>query len=212
LTGRRSRSADELWRAAQTLRPARARGKALPRLFFFTDPARAPDPEAAVGRLPRGAGVVYRAFGAPDAVARGRRIVRLARRRGLMVLAGADAALAARIGADGVHLPERAAGAALGLRRLRPGWIVTCAAHSAPAIARARRAGADAVFVSPVFASASPSAGRPLGPLRFAELVRGARLPVYALGGIDAATARQIARSGAAGLAAVEALTRPTKT
>jgi thiamine-phosphate pyrophosphorylase len=181
-------------------------------VFYFTDPARAPDPEAAVGRLPRGAGVVYRAFGAPDAVARGRRLVRLARRRGLMVLAGADAALAARIGADGVHLPERAAGAALGLRRLRPGWIVTCAAHTAPAIVRARRAGADAVFVSPVFASASRSAGRPLGALRFAELVRGARLPVYALGGIDAVTARQIARSGAAGLAAVEALRRRPKT
>ncbi len=71
---------------------------------------------------------------------------------------------------------------------------------------RARRAGADAAFVSPVFASASPSAGRPLGALRFAELVRGARLPVYALGGIDAAAARRLARSGAAGLAAVDAL------
>ena len=199
-------------RAARTLRPARAGRKTLPRLFFFTDPARVPDPEAVLRRLPRGAGVVYRAFGAPDAVQRGRRLVRIAQSRGLLLLAGADAALAARIGADGVHLPERVARLAIGLKRARAGWIVTCAAHSAPAIVRARRAGADAVFVSPVFASASPSAGRPLGPLRFAELVRGARLPVFALGGIDAATARQIARSGAAGLAAVEALTRQPRT
>jgi thiamine-phosphate pyrophosphorylase len=208
LTGRRSRSADQLLRAARTLRPPRARRKTLPRLFFFTDPARVPDPEAVLRRLPRGAGVVYRAFGAPDAVERGRRLARIARSRGLLLLAGADAGLAARIGADGVHLPERAAQLAIGLKRARRGWIVTAAAHSAPAIARASRAGADAVFVSPVFASASPSAGWPLGALRFAELVRGARLPVYALGGIDAATARQIARSGAAGVAAVEALTR----
>lgn len=199
-------------RAARTLRPARAGRKTLPRLFFFTDPARVPDPEAVLRRLPRGAGVVYRAFGAPDAVQRGRRLVRIAQSRGLLLLAGADAALAARIGADGVHLPERVARLAIGLKRARAGWIVTCAAHSAPAIVRARRAGADAVFVSPVFASASPSAGRPLGLLRFAELVRGARLPVFALGGIDAATARQIARSGAAGLAAVEALTRQPRT
>jgi thiamine-phosphate pyrophosphorylase len=173
---------------------------------FFTDPARTPDPEAVLARLPRGAGVVYRAFGAPDAVAKGRRLARIARRRGLMLLAGADAGLAARMGADGVHLPERAAWRAGGLRRARPGWIVTCAAHGQAAIARARRAGADAVFLSSVFESASPSAGRPLGPQRFAQLVRGAGVPVYALGGVDARTARRLSRSGAAGLAAVDAL------
>jgi thiamine-phosphate pyrophosphorylase len=182
------------------------RGKPLPRLVFFTDPSRTPDPAAVMARLPRGAGVVYRAFGAPNAVAEGRRLVRVARRRGLTLLAGADGRLAARIGADGVHLPERAAAKARGLRRLRPGWIVSCAAHSPAAIVRAHRAGADAVFVSPVFESASPSAGRPLGALRFARMVRGARLPVFALGGVSAKTARQLARSGAAGLAAVDAL------
>jgi thiamine-phosphate pyrophosphorylase len=203
-----SRSADQLLKAARTLKPAKAGRKTLPRLFFFTDPTRVADPETVLHRLPRGAGVVYRAFGAPDAVERGRRLVRIARRRGLMLLAGADARLAARIGADGVHLPERAAQRARGVKRARPGWIVTSAAHSAAAIVRARRAGADAVFVSPVFASASPSAGRPLGPLKFAGLVRGARLPVLALGGIDGATARRIVRTRAAGFAAVEALTR----
>jgi thiamine monophosphate synthase len=36
--------------------------------------------------------------------------------------------------------------------------------------------------------------------------VRGARLPVYALGGVDAATARRIARTGLAGFAAIDAL------
>jgi thiamine-phosphate pyrophosphorylase len=195
-----------LWRWARRLRPATAQGKPLPRLLFFTDPSRTPDPEAGVRRLPRGAGVVYRAFGDPLALEKGRRLVRAARRRGVMLLAGADPGLAARIGADGVHLPERGATKAAALRRARPGWIVTCAAHGAAAIVRARRSGADAVVVSPVFASASPSAGAPLGALRFAELVRIAGMPVYALGGVGAATARRLARSGAAGFAAVEAL------
>ncbi len=123
-----------------------------------------------------------------------------------MLLAGADPGLASRIGADGVHLPERLAYRAAGLRRARPGWLVTCAAHSAAAVAAARRRGADAVVLSAVFPSASPSAGRPLGPLRFAALVSSARLPVYALGGVRGRTARRLAGSGAAGLAAVEAL------
>ena len=124
----------------------------------------------------------------------------------MILLAGADPGLASRIGADGVHLPERRAAEAAAMRRARPGWIVTCAAHGAAAIVRARRAGADAVVVSSVFASASASAGRPLGALRFAGLVRIAGLPVYALGGVSAATARRLARSGAVGFAAVEAL------
>jgi thiamine-phosphate pyrophosphorylase len=195
-----------LWRWARTLRPARVRGKALPRLFFFTDPVRTPVPEAVIARLPRGAGVVYRAFGDPGAVAKGRRLMQAARRRGLLVLAGADPGLAARIGADGVHLPERKATAARAIKRARPTWIVTAAAHSEAAIERARSHGADAVFVSPIFASASPSAGRPLGPLRFAALTARAGLPVFALGGVNGRTAQRLTRTRAAGVAAVEAL------
>ena len=178
----------------------------MPRLFFFTDPVRTPDPEAVVRRLPRGAGVVYRAFGDPEAVREGRRLVRVARRRGVLILAGADAGLAARIGADGVHLPERRAGSAAGIRRARPGWIVTAAAHSKSAIVRARGGGVAAVFVSPVFPSSSPSAGRPLGSLRFALLIRRSGLPVYALGGINARTVRRLTHTSAIGVAAVEAL------
>jgi thiamine-phosphate pyrophosphorylase len=195
-----------VWRWARTLRPARIRGKALPRLFFFTDPARTPDPEAVLRRLPRGAGVVYRAFGDPRAVAEGRKLVKAARRRGLLVLAGADAALAARIGADGVHLPQRMAARARGLRRARPTWVVTTAAHARSAVVMARRSGADAAFVSPVFESASPSAGRSIGPLRFAALAAHSGLPLFALGGVNASTARRLARGRAAGVAAVEAL------
>ncbi|MBS0360319.1 MAG: thiamine phosphate synthase, partial [Proteobacteria bacterium] len=98
-------------RTAQHLgrRAAYRKGRSLPNLLFFTDPARTPDPEAIAERLPRGAGVVFRAFGAADAEARGRRLAEIARRRGLVLLVGADAALAGRIGADGVHLPERLA-------------------------------------------------------------------------------------------------------
>ncbi|MFI4935731.1 MAG: thiamine phosphate synthase [Caulobacterales bacterium] len=182
------------------------RGKRLPRLLFFTDPWRTPHPERTIARLPRGAGVVYRPFGASGAFEKGQRLARIARRRGIVFLVGAEAGLASRLRADGVHLPERLARRAASLKRARPGWIVTCAAHSTAAIVRGRRAGADAAVVSTVFASRSASAGRPLGVIRFARMVQVARLPVYALGGVDAATARRLTGSGAAGLVAVEAL------
>lgn len=176
----------------------------MPPLLFFTDPDRTPDIAAAVARLPRGSGVVFRAFGAADAERTGRVLLALARRRGLVLLVGADAALAERIGAHGVHLPERMIGQARRIRR--PGWIVTAAAHSGWAARRGLAAGVDAVVVSAVFASNSPSAGAPMGPLRLAGIVRQAGGAVYALGGINDKTAHRLLPAGLVGLAAVEAL------
>jgi len=195
-----------LERTARCLSRRSRLSKPLPALMLFTDPERTPDPEAAADRLPRGAGVVYRAFGAPDAVARGRRLAAIARRRGLVLLAGADPELASRIGADGVHLPERLAARAGAVRRARPGWIVTAAAHGLPAARRALAAGADAVVISPAFPSRSPSAGRPLGALRLAALVRGGAFPAYALGGVSERTAAKLLGTGVVGIAAVAAL------
>jgi thiamine-phosphate pyrophosphorylase len=178
--------------------------KALPSLLFFTDPARTLDPEAIARRLPKGAAVVFRAFGAPDAAERGARLAAIARRRGLVLLIGADDALAASVGADGVHLPERLAHRARRLKAAHPGWIFTAAAHSASAARRALAAGADAVVVSAVFPSASPSAGPPMGAIRLAILVRRAGGAVYGLGGIDMKKARLLRDTGLIGLAAVD--------
>ena len=175
----------------------------MPSLLFFTDPVRTPDPEAIARRLPRGAAIVLRAFGAADAEARGARLADIARSRGLKLLIGADAGLAARLGADGVHLPQRLAHLGRRLRAAHPGWIITAAAHSNLAARRALAAGADAVVVSTAFASASPSAGPPLGPIRMAILVRRAGGPVYALGGVTDDTAGRLRGAGLVGLAAV---------
>lgn len=184
-------------RATRRKGPARP----LPPLFFVTDPARTPDPVAVAARLPRGAGVIYRSFGDPNAVQIASRLMAVARARRLVLLIGADVALASRVGAHGVHLPERALGNARRVRR--PGWIVTGAAHSARALAAP---GLDAFLLSAVFPSRSPSARAPLGPIRLARLVRSARAPVYALGGVNADTVRRLRNTGIVGVAAVEGL------
>jgi thiamine-phosphate pyrophosphorylase len=167
---------------------------------------RTPDPAAIATRLPKGAGVIYRSFGAPDAPTVACALRRVADRCGLILLIGADEALAAAVGADGVHLPQRAIDQGPRLRARRPDWIVTGAAHDARALKRAEVAGLDAALTSPVFASRSPSANGQLGPIRFSALVRQARLPVYALGGVNSRTAPRLLWTGAAGLAAVDGL------
>jgi thiamine-phosphate pyrophosphorylase len=201
----------KLLAAARMAKPAFLRGKSrkslpkrsLPRVWFMTDPKRTPHMERAIAALPRGWGVIYRHFGAHDRLETAKRLARLCRGRGrLVLLIAADPQLARAVRADGVHWPEAK------LRRIRPGnprWIETASAHSRAGLARAARLGVDAAILSPVFESVSPSAGKPLGPLAFRLLARSAPLPVYALGGISARTAAR-AMPFAAGFAAVDGI------
>lgn len=180
--------------------------RALPPLLFLTDPERTPEPWVQAGRLPPGAGVVFRSFGRPDAEAVGQRLAEVCRTRGLIFLVGADEELAVDLEAEGLHLPERNLGQAVAVRARRPGWRLTGSAHSPAALATAGRAGLDAALLSPVFASRSPSAGAPLGVDRFRAWTQRASLPVYALGGVTRETAPELQDSGACGLAAVGAI------
>jgi thiamine-phosphate pyrophosphorylase len=107
------------------------------------------------------------------------------------------------VGADGLHLPERMLDRLPRLRARHRRWIVTAAVHSAGALMRAERAGADAALLSSAFPSRSPSHHVVLGTVRFAQLTGLVDIPVVALGGVTGATARRIGGTGAAGLAAV---------
>jgi thiamine-phosphate pyrophosphorylase len=195
-----------LSRTAARLRPWLVRGKLLPNLLFFTDPQRTPHPERIAERLPAGAAVVFRAFSAADAIEQGLRLREITRRRGLLLLIGADDGLAVEVQADGLHLPERLAATLPDLRAAHPSWLITVAAHDLTAAKVGEEAGADALVVSPVFASRSPSAGAPLGVERLMKIVGAVETPVYALGGIRADTVSRLTDSGIVGIAAVEAL------
>ena len=63
----------------------------------------------------------------------------------------------------------------------------------------------DAVFLAPVFATASHLGGRILTPLRAAFIAAHAAVPVYALGGVTARNAALLAPSFS-GIAAIQAL------
>jgi thiamine-phosphate pyrophosphorylase len=177
-----------------------AGGPAIPALFFFTDPKRTPDPVSAAKRLPRGAAVVYRHFGALDRAPVARELAAVCRARALTLLIAADPELARDVRADGVHWPE-----ARIARRDGPG-LVTAAAHSAEAIARAAAYGADACILSPIFPTRSKPRREPLGLFRASQLARRSAIPVIALGGVSADNARLLAGRGFAGVAAIDAL------
>ncbi|MEQ9447552.1 MAG: thiamine phosphate synthase, partial [Rhodospirillaceae bacterium] len=125
----------------------------------MSDEARLPDPTAAASRLPRGSGVILRHYASSHRDTLANDLAQLCKRRGLALFVGEDWRLAARVGADGVHLPARAlaaglpAGARLWLRRRRA--RLTIAAHGERDLRRAAAMHADAVLLSPVFRTTS---------------------------------------------------------
>ena len=183
----------------------RAAGSALPALILMTDEARLADPVPAACALPAGSAIILRHYDAPERAALARSLAAIAHRRGLVLLVGEDAALARRVGAAGVHLPERAIRRA-GAVRWQRDWLVTAAVHSHAALCSAASAGADAALLSPVFATASHPNMRALGLHRFASLAQASPLPVYALGGIDSTRAQRLHGSGAVGIAGIGGL------
>ena len=200
-----------MWDAALGLNRAAAavsrKGRGLPPLLFFIDPARTPRPWETAAQLPAGAAVVYRHFGAPDREAIAGRLRSATAKQGVTLLIGLDAGLADRVGADGVHLPERALSAAWALGGKRPDWLLIGAVHSMEAARRARDL--DALVLSPVFPAGGGSAIRPaLGAEAFAAIVASIDLPVYALGGIGRDTIGALSGTGACGIAGVEAVQR----
>ncbi len=198
-----------LKRAALPCRtPSRSDLPGLPVLILMTDPVRLPDPAAAIAQLPRGMAVIFRDYEAPDRAATADRLRRLCRQRRLVFLVAGDWRLALAVRADGLHLPEGRVrhGDAVWRRARRPGFLITQAAHGRRAIAAADRRGIDAVLLAPVFATASHADAKPLGPIRFARLVRLSPLPVYALGGMTPGTARRLRGIRIAGIAAIGAL------
>lgn len=170
------------------------------RILLITDWKVNPEPWRLFGDLPGGAVILIRDYDHPEREAYARRTAYNAHARGMKVLVAGDMALARRIGADGLHVPEWQ------LARLpkrifaKPGFLITAATHSKTALLRAERHGlVDAALLSPVFATKSHPNAKPLGATRFSGLARAAKLPVLALGGVKMADFRRLQCAGASG-------------
>jgi len=160
----------------------------LPRLWLMTDERLGNRLLHAVGRLPEGAGIVFRHYGLAEA--KRRSLFETVRRAapGPVILAG-PAELASAWRADGSHGRHRGA--------------TTAPAHDLAEIRAAEAAGASLIFLSPVFPTRSHPEAPPLGLDGFSALAGATRLPVVALGGMNAERAESLA--GAYGWGGIDA-------
>jgi len=169
----------------------------------MTDPKRMENPVDIVRRLPAGCAVIYRHFGTPT---QAKELRELTAKQERQFLIGNDPELTEEVGADGVHFTRDAElRDPIKWRTKRPDWVITMAglkdgAYLAPLHSL------DALFISSVFASCSPTAGAPIGVAALKDRASRLPVPIYALGGVHAATAHNLIGSRAAGLAAIEGL------
>lgn len=174
----------------------RPRKPPIPQRWLMTDERMGEALWTAIARLPRGSGIVFRHYATParERAEMWRAIGKIAQRRGLIAVRAGEPI---HPEGAGVHKQRRA-------RRLQ---IVTAPAHSRREALAAVRSGADALFVSPVFATRSHPGARPLGPVRLGLMIRQIGVPVIALGGMTRARARRLAQFGIHGWAAIDAWT-----
>ncbi len=142
-----------------------------------------------------------------ELVAKGRRLRELAREAGALFLVNESIEAARHLRADGIHLPAAGPKPEKVLDMLPPPARIGVSCHDREELERA--AGADWVFLSPVFTTASKPGARPLGTEGLAALLPFAPAPVYALGGIGAGSVAACLETGAAGVAAIRGLLGP---
>lgn len=109
-----------------------------------------------------------------------------------------------KIVADGYHLSAQFA-SELVARPVSDDALLGVSCHDAAQLAHAEILGADYAFVSPVAKTTSHSEALPIGWAAFGALAQQTDLPIYALGGMNAADIATAKGNGAQGVAAISA-------
>jgi thiamine-phosphate diphosphorylase len=130
---------------------------------------------------------------------------RVAPHTGVVVNDRLDVALASQ--ADGVHLKSTSVPVRSALRLVPPAWLVGRSVHSVTEIETGVGAGATYLVFGNVFPTRSKPAGWATTGLAglAAAVAAAAPIPVLGIGGIGPEQAAAVARTGAAGLAAIDA-------
>ncbi|MBX7532723.1 thiamine phosphate synthase [Qipengyuania sp. 1XM1-15A] len=154
--------------------------QSLPLLWLLSDARNDAGLEEALRALPRGSGFVFRHYHLDPAQRRARfdELAKIARSFGHTVILSGDEDW----GADGSYGPPE---------RLDRG-LKLATAHNGDEIEQAVAAGADAIFLSPVFPTASHPGARTLGVYGFQVLAQQSPVPVIALGGMNAKRAVEL--------------------
>ena len=143
-----------------------------------------------------------------DQIALVRMLLPMARRNGARLTLHGDAALAKAAGADGVHLSAHG-DAAASRQLLGPDKLIGVSIHTATEAAAVDPAVADYAIAGPAYETASkPGYGPEIGRKGLADLARSTRVPLVAIGGLNAMRAAEVLAVGVAGIAVMGSIMR----
>ena len=108
--------------------------------------------------------------------------------------------IAYMLGLDGVHLTSRSVPVSV-VKRKFPDLIVGKSCHSVEDVLKAQEEGADYVFISPIFEVEGK--GKPIGIEGLKKVLEVAKIPVYALGGINNSNVEEVLKTGVYGIAGI---------
>ncbi|WP_130837139.1 thiamine phosphate synthase [Lachnoclostridium sp. Marseille-P6806] len=128
------------------------------------------------------------------------------RRYGVPFLINDDAELCATLGADGVHVGQEDMSVGSARALLGPERIVGATAHNVEEALRAEAQGADYLGCGAAFGSRVKTDARPITLSEYAEITAAVKIPVVAIGGIDAENISRLRGSGLAGAAVISGI------
>jgi len=183
----------------------------MPNVIFMTDRHAQPYPEHIISKLPKNSMVILRDYDDENRAELGRALGYICKANAIKFIVGGDFTLSLMLEADGVHLPETMISEAEHIRKERPEHFISAAVHNEEAIKRAFDFDIDTVLLGPVFPTHShpetfDDPVRVIGPDQLAKMCRKYPIPIYALGGVNIDTIKQLGDTGAAGIAAIRGL------
>lgn len=114
--------------------------------------------------------------------------------------------VALSVGADGVQLPENGLPVAAARQVSGERLLIGRSVHSAKGAAQAEREGSDFVVAGTIFATASHPDVLPGGVALLSSIRSSTKLPLLAIGGIDATNVGEVTAAGADGCAIISAI------
>lgn len=134
------------------------------------------------------------------------RMKELCRRYRVPLLINDCAEIALLAGADGVHVGQGDMGAREVRAVIGKDKILGVTAHTPEQAVCAERDGADYIGAGAAFGTSTKPGAGVIGPAGIKDICRAVKIPVIAIGGINAGNAAELAGCGICGIAAVSAV------
>ena len=156
-----------------------------------------------------GAGIVQlreKHLGQADFLAEAERFVALCREKGAVSIINDNVDIAAKVGADGVHVGQEDLEAGRARQMLGPDKVIGVSAHSVAEALAAQAAGADYLGIGAAFATGTKADATHITRETIRAITAAADIPVVAIGGISRDNILELRDCGLDGVAVVSAL------